>query len=186
MSRAAAGERAVVVGAGPIGIGAYLGLRALGVEDVVVIEPAQERRAAVAAVGAETVLDPNEVDVTTAVLDRTRGGGVSVVIDAAGAPAGFESALPMLGAGGRLVIVAAFMDPVAFHPLYVFQREIEILHSFAYCNDFEAVLAHLAEGRYPSDAWVEVVPAQQLHEAYGRLERREAMKVLVDVGAGLA
>ena len=185
MSRAAAGEQAVVVGAGPIGIGVYLGLRASGVEDVVVIEPAPERRAAVATVGAETVLDPQAVDVTEAVLDRTRGSGVSVVIDAAGVPSGFESALPMLAAGGRLVIVAAFMDPVAFHPLHVFQREVEILHSFAYCHDFEPVLAHLANGRYPNDGWVEVVPAQLLHETYLRLEKREAIKVLVDVGAGL-
>lgn len=183
-SRAGAGDRAVVLGAGPIGIGAYFGLRASGVEEIAVIEPSRERRAAVATLGADFVLDPGAVDVTAAVLDRTAGAGVSVVIDSAGVPSAFDAALPMLGPGGRLVIVAAFMDPVAFHPLHVFQREVEIVHSFAYEHDFEPVLGHLAAGRYVTDGWVDVLPVARLADAYARLGARDAIKVLIDVGAG--
>jgi (R,R)-butanediol dehydrogenase/meso-butanediol dehydrogenase/diacetyl reductase len=180
-SRVVPGEVAVVFGAGPIGIGAVLALRASGVDDVIVVEPAAARRTAIEAVGGAEVLDPEVVDVSAALLELSGARGVSVVIDAAGVPSSFDAALSALKAAGRLVIVAAFMEPVSFHPLSVFEREIEILHSFAYCNDFEPVLRLLADGRYATADWVDVVGAGRLLEAYDRLKHRSAIKVLVDV-----
>ena len=79
-------------GAGPIGIGAFLGLRALGVDDVIVVEPAAERREAVARLGAEQPIDPTGTDPVGEVLERTSGAGARVVIDAAGVPASFRDA----------------------------------------------------------------------------------------------
>ena len=45
---------------GPIGIGVLLGLRAKGIDDVVVVEPSAKRREAIAALGATDVLDPDD------------------------------------------------------------------------------------------------------------------------------
>jgi (R,R)-butanediol dehydrogenase/meso-butanediol dehydrogenase/diacetyl reductase len=177
------GDRAVVFGAGPIGIGAFLGLRALGVEDVVVVEPAAERREAVGWLGAETRLDPTTSDVAGELAERWAGSGAGVVIDAAGVPASFDGALAVAGPRGRVVTVAAYMAPVSYNPTDLMMREIEIISSFAYCGEFGPVIAHMAAGRYPTEGWVERLPFKDQNLAYERLHRGEAIKLLVDLPA---
>ncbi len=176
------GDRAVVFGAGPIGIGAFLGLRALGVDDVVVVEPAAERAAAIRRIGAGTVLDPAAGDVVGEILEHT-SGGARVVIDAAGVGASFRDALAVAGTRARIVTVAAYMEPVVYNPTDLMMREIEIVSSFAYCGDFEPVVAHMAAGRYPTDGWVERLPFEAHESAYERLHQGTAIKLLVDVNS---
>lgn len=175
------GDRAVVLGAGPIGIGAYLGLRADGVEQVIVVEPSPARRAAVAAVGASEVIDPTDGGAADQVMALTAGVGASLVIDAAGTQGSLDDGLAMVSPLGRIVLVAAFAHPVEFDPMVVLQREVRIDLSFAYRGTFERVLAHMAAGKYPTEPWVSHVPFADLIDAYGRLHRREAVKLLVDL-----
>ena len=175
------GDAAVVFGAGPIGIGAFLALRALGVDDVTMVEPAVERRAAVAALGAERVLDPATTDVVADVREHTGGAGARVVIDAAGVPASFTAALGVAAPRGRVVTVAAYMEPVPYNPTEVMMREREIVSSFSYNGEFDAVIEHMAAGRYPTDGWVERVPFDDQLSAYDRLHRGEAIKLMIDL-----
>jgi len=183
LARPAPGGCAAVLGAGPIGIGCLLALRALGVDDVVVSEPVAGRRAVAAALGAALVLDPTASDVAAAVREHTRGAGVCVAIDAAGFAASFRTALAIAGRRGRLVTLAAYTEPVAYDPNDAMMRELEIVSSFSTCGEFRAVLEHMRAGRYPLDGWVERVPFERQLDAYDRLHRGAAMKVLVDVGA---
>jgi (R,R)-butanediol dehydrogenase/meso-butanediol dehydrogenase/diacetyl reductase len=175
------GDRAVVLGAGPIGIGVYLGLKADGVEQVIVVEPAPERRVAVTAVGAETVIDPSEGGAVESIMELTGGAGATLVIDAAGTQGSFDMSLTVAAPQGRIMQVAAFAHPVEFNPLVILQREVRIDQSFAYQGTFARVLAHMAAGRYPSGPWVSHVPFDDLIDAYGQLQRREAVKLLVDL-----
>ena len=174
-------DAAVVFGGGPIGIGAFLALRALGVDDVTVVEPAAERRAAVAALGAERVLDPTATDVVSDVREHTGGAGARVVIDAAGVPASFTAALGVAAPRGRVVTVAAYMEPVSYNPTDVMMRELEIVSSFSYNGEFDAVIEHMAAGRYPTEGWVERVPFDDQLSAYDRLHRGEAIKLMIDL-----
>jgi (R,R)-butanediol dehydrogenase/meso-butanediol dehydrogenase/diacetyl reductase len=180
-SRPEPGRPAVVFGAGPIGIGCFLGLRAEGVEDVIVVEPAEDRRAAASTVGAETVLDPAATDVVAHVLEHTRGAGVPVAIDAAGVEAAFRSALRVTGRRGRLVPVAAYLEPFAFNPSDAMLDEIEIIASFSYNDEFPVVLGHLASGRYPTEPWVEHVAFDAHTDAYPRMRAGTIIKAMVDV-----
>jgi (R,R)-butanediol dehydrogenase/meso-butanediol dehydrogenase/diacetyl reductase len=175
------GDAAVVFGGGPIGIGAYLALGALGVDDVTVVEPAAERRAAVGALGAARVLDPAATDVVAEVRDRTKGAGARVVVDAAGVPASFTAALGVASTKARVVTVAAYMEPVTYNPTDVMMRELEIVSSFSYNGEFDAVIEHMAAGRYPTDGWVERVPFDEQLTAYDRLHRGEAIKLMIDL-----
>lgn len=172
---------AVVFGAGPIGIGAYLALRALGVDDVTVVEPAAARRSAVAGLGAESVLDPTATDVVGEVRERTGGAGARVVIDAAGTAGSYASSLGVAATRGRVVTLAAYVEPVTYNPTEVMMRELEIVSSFSYNGEFDAVIDHMAAGRYPIDGWVERVPWAEQLSAYPRLHDGEAIKLLVDL-----
>ncbi len=180
-SRPEPGRPAVVFGAGPIGIGCFLGLRAMGIDEVIVVEPAPDRRAAALVVGADVVLDPSTTDVVAHVLEHTLGAGVPVSIDAAGAEAAFRTALRVTGRRGRLVPVAAYVEPFPFNPSEAMLYEIEIVASFSYNDEFETVLGHLAAGRYPTDAWVEHVPFETHTDAYDRMRAGSIIKAMVDV-----
>ncbi len=175
------GLAAVVLGAGPIGIGSFLALRALGVDNVTMVEPAPQRRAAVSALGAAAVLDPTATDVVGAIREATHGAGVPVVIDAAGTRASFATGLGVAGRKGRFVTVAAYMEPVTYNPTDVLMREVEIVSSFAYAGEFAAVIEHMAAGRYPAEGWIEHVPFEEHFTAYDRLHRGEAIKLMVDL-----
>lgn len=106
-----AGDTAMVFGAGPIGIGIWFALRGLGVEDITVVEPAEVRRDAIAALGASDVIDPRGTDPSEHIMGRTDGRGADAAFDAAGVQPAVEAALRCLGAHRGLVAVAIYEEP---------------------------------------------------------------------------
>lgn len=46
---------------------------------------------------------------------------------------------------------------------------------------FDAVIDHMAAGRYPIDGWVERVPWEDQLSTYPRLDDGEAIKLLIDL-----
>ena len=179
-----AGMRAVVYGAGPIGIGVLLGLHSLGVDDVVVVEPSAARREAIAALGATDVLDPRSDDVPGAVMAHTGGRGADVAFECAGVKASFTSALGVLGPRGRLSVVAVYEDAFEWNPTQLMFNEVQMSGSLGYeAGVYETVIDLMARGAYPTTGWVEHIPWSALvDEGFGQLRRGERMKVMVDVG----
>jgi (R,R)-butanediol dehydrogenase/meso-butanediol dehydrogenase/diacetyl reductase len=181
------GGSAVVLGAGPVGLAAALDIVARGVERLVVSEPAPARRAAtskvLAAVGAAgaVVLDPARDDLAEAVAEVTGGEGADAVLDAAGAPAAFEAGLTAVRPGGRVVVVATYLQPVSFHPLTTVLGEIDLLGSIAYRDDFPPVIDLVADGRFPIDGWVERIPLAGVSDGFATLEAGSGIKLLVQV-----
>lgn len=178
------GQTGVVHGAGPIGIGAYLGLRAEGIDDVIVVEPSPTRRAAVEALGAPVVLDPTTGDAAEAILSHTGGRGADAQIDCAGVPASLKTAIASTAAHGRIITVAVFAEAVDFNPNDILFREVVITPSMAYKDDYPRVLEHMAAGRYPMDGWVTHIGIDDLVEnGIEVLRDQKAMKIMVDVGS---
>ncbi len=85
-------SRALIYGAGPIGIGLWFALRGMGLTEIDVVEPSSTRRTSIEALGART-LDPTAVDVPELIADRTNGDGADAAFDAAGVTPAVESAL---------------------------------------------------------------------------------------------
>ncbi|KAJ9616089.1 hypothetical protein H2204_014130, partial [Knufia peltigerae] len=87
------GTQAIVMGAGPIGLGVIQCLRARGAETIVVVEMAEERRNFARHFGATHLIDPTREDVVRAAKEICGGGqGPHVALDAAGVPASIKSA----------------------------------------------------------------------------------------------
>jgi len=180
---AQAGQTAVVHGAGPIGIGALLALRAQNV-DVIVVEPSPVRRDSAVALGAVHAIDPSAVDVVTAIRQLTGGLGATVAIEAAGAPASLQTALATTAIQGTVVVVAVHERPVELPPLSLLAGELTITGSVAYCNDFPAVIESMATGAYPVDPWVSTISLDDLVDfGFPALRDGDAVKILVDLGA---
>lgn len=183
-SGARAGQRALVLGAGPIGALAVVALRARGVDDVTCAEPGERRRALARAVGATAACHPAGLEVpTVAEPGRVVDGAVDVVLECSGARAAMEAGLAQLVRGGTLVLVGAGIDPPRFDPNRILLNELLVTGAFNYdAGGFEEALALLASGVVPVDELLEpeVVRLEGLLDAMvGLAGGRLAGKVLV-------
>ncbi|MFK4762101.1 2,3-butanediol dehydrogenase [Microbacterium sp. ZW T5_45] len=174
-----AGGSALIAGAGPIGIGVWFALKARGVENVLVSEPSADRRAIIAALGAE-VVDPVNEDLSAAVSAISGGDGVDVAFDAAGAGPAVTSALASLVPGGRVVVVAIHERPMQFLPTQLVMAETDIAGALAYLpEDFDAVIEAMSRGAYDTTGWVEEMPLEGVVDAIHMLRGGAGAKILV-------
>ena len=109
---AAEGQIAVVGGAGPIGLLVSAVLKAKGLTTIV-SEVSQARRAkALESGAADVVIDPTTENLGEVVSEQTSGAMADLAFDAAGAPAVVGQLLDVLGATGRLQVLAIHGAPV--------------------------------------------------------------------------
>jgi (R,R)-butanediol dehydrogenase/meso-butanediol dehydrogenase/diacetyl reductase len=180
------GESAVVLGAGPIGIGTYLALRGQGISDVTVIEPSPVRRQAIQKLGATSVIDPQETDPVEYVKAHTGGVGAAAVYETAGVDVSLAAAVDMVAAMRRVVTIAICDHALPVNTNTLVFTEAMIVGSLAYtAEDFAAVLDLMARGHYVTDGWVEHIGLHEVvDEGFAALRAQKKMKVLVDVGNG--
>jgi len=181
-SEIVAGQRAVVIGGGPIGVLIATVARSFGAE-VVVIELDAGRRAQIEALGLAT-LDPRATDQVAWVESWTHGAGADVVFEVSGAAAAVLGATALAKVRGTLVVVAIHPTPREIDLQRVFWRELTIKGARVYQRtDFERAVELLADGTIPADALItRAVPLSATQEALEELESGRAMKILVDVG----
>lgn len=103
------GEKAVVVGGGPVGILIALVARAAGA-DVRVVEPSPHRRRLAEELGLAT-WDPATDDMAGPVRQWTGDAGADVAFEVSGAQGGVDTAVEVLGVRGRLCLVAIHPRP---------------------------------------------------------------------------
>ncbi|BBY74364.1 putative zinc-containing alcohol dehydrogenase [Mycolicibacterium parafortuitum] len=97
------GSALAVFGAGAVGLAAVLAALAAGVEAVLVVEPAPQRRALAERLGVAKALAPGE-DVVPVIREMT-GGGVDYAFDTTGRPEVLADAVAGLAVGGTAVAV---------------------------------------------------------------------------------
>jgi 2-desacetyl-2-hydroxyethyl bacteriochlorophyllide A dehydrogenase len=175
------GDRAVVIGAGPIGVLIATVATAFGAE-VVVAEIDGKRRAAAEQMGLRTI-DPAAVDQVAWVEEWTGGAGADVVFEVSGAAAAVLGATALAKVRGTLVVVAIHSQPRPIDLHRVFWRELRILGARVYeRRDFERAVELVAAGDIPADRLItRVLPLAETASAFEVLEAGEAMKLLVEV-----
>lgn len=178
------GDKVVVIGGGPIGLLIASVARHLGAE-VVVIELAPARRAQIAELGFET-LDPRVTSQDAWVERWTGGAGADVVFEVSGAAAAVLGATSLAKVRGTVVVVAIHPTPRPIDLQRVFWRELRLLGARVYeRRDFDTAVGLLAEGAIPTELLItKIVPLSQVQSAFDDLEQGNALKILVDVGAG--
>jgi (R,R)-butanediol dehydrogenase/meso-butanediol dehydrogenase/diacetyl reductase len=179
-----AGEKAVVIGGGPIGVLIASVAREFGGE-VVVVELDPTRRQAVADLGFE-VLDPTTTDQVRWVTEWSGGAGADVVFEVSGAAGAVLGAPELAKVRGRLVIVAIHPVPRPINLQRVFWRELTIIGTRVYeRQDYETAVELLDRGAMPADRLItRIVPLAETASAFDDLAGGRAMKILVDCQAG--
>jgi (R,R)-butanediol dehydrogenase/meso-butanediol dehydrogenase/diacetyl reductase len=178
------GDLVAVHGAGPIGLGTILALRAGGLRSVVA-DPSPTRRAAATRLGADHVLDPTADDVADAVRDLTGGLGAAGAIDAAGAPSAVQAALRSTRPDGTVVLVGHHAQPIALRSGSLIFSEVKVTGSHIYDqSDIRAVIGAMVTGGYPIEGWTSTIALEGVvDEGLVPLREQGVNKVLVRPGA---
>jgi len=176
------GDRAVVLGGGPIGLLIATVARHAGAE-VLVSEVDPGRRERIASLGF-AVVDPTSADVALEVDRWTHGVGADVVFEVSGAAAAVRQSTALAKVRGTIVVVAIHAAPREVDLQRVFWRELRLLGARVYRrSDFERAVTLLRDGVVPADALITaVVPLAETARAVAELSSGSAMKVLVEVG----
>jgi 2-desacetyl-2-hydroxyethyl bacteriochlorophyllide A dehydrogenase len=176
------GQRVLVTGAGPIGLLAIAALRAQGIDDVVVSEPASSRRERAFAVGASSAITPADLEIPAMPMDLI-DDPYDAVLECSGRVDAMEAGLTQLRRGGRLVLVGTGMHAPRLDNNRILLNELVITGAYNYDGGgFASALRLLGSGRLPTDLLIEPddVPLAGLQDAIQKLANAElAGKVLV-------
>lgn len=185
------GDKVVIYGAGPIGLCVLAGLKARGVEQVLVVDPSSLRRSLALQMGASAAHDPREGSSPAFVaghfgaLDlrytREPVAQADIAFDCAGVGSVSGEALHSLAQKGRYVIVADPHDGTLPNARLVMLHELTILGVLAYEDEFLEAIALLDSGKVDLSPLVSHrFPLDRLGDAFAaQMDADTAVKVLV-------
>jgi threonine dehydrogenase-like Zn-dependent dehydrogenase len=110
------GDAVAVFAQGPIGLCAAVGARLSGATQIFTVDRLSERLTVSRELGADQVINFEEQDPVSAIMDATLGRGVDVAIEALGTQATFESCLRVLRPGGVLSSLGVYSGKLTLPP----------------------------------------------------------------------
>jgi 2-desacetyl-2-hydroxyethyl bacteriochlorophyllide A dehydrogenase len=188
-SGAKAGDRVVVMGAGPIGLGIVFALARRGVSEIAVVDMADSRLERARALGANVTINPARDDVFAALCAAHGAGevfgwpvaGAGIWFEVTGVGSVLQSLVSMAPFHARLVIVAVHHEPVAVNFQIALAKELSFEMSLAYPDEFPDVIAALCDPATDLEPMVShTYPLSSFDEAFAMArDKQNACKVLV-------
>jgi threonine dehydrogenase-like Zn-dependent dehydrogenase len=181
-ARLRAGERCLILGAGPIGLVTLLWARFAGASTIVVSEMVESRRAKALEMGADAAVHP-QLRNPAAVMQELAGAPPDVVFECIGSRGTLLEAVSYARRAGRVVVLGACMQDDVFRPMDALGRELDILFSLGLePGEIETAIAMLAAGRVSTTAMItHTITLEQLPGAFAALSRpSNQTKVMVE------
>ena len=182
LSRLQAGEDALVIGGGPIGVLVAMVARDAGGK-VVISEVNPHRLAIAEKLGFETI-NPMEKNLAEAINGRTGGKGADVVFEVSGTQPGVDAMTDCAATRGRIVMVAIHAKKPEVDMFRFFWRELELVGVRVYeKEDYEKAIAIIANGGVDADTVItDVSPLSDIQSAFESLDSSPtALKSLIKV-----
>jgi len=144
-------DTVLVIGGGPIGLGAALFAKLAGAAKVAIIDRDGERSRSTAAIaGIDSV--PLDDGLDRSLSNYTSGNGFDVVFDATGNQASMQRGFDFVAHGGRYVLVSVVKDQITFSDPDFHRRELTLFGSRnATSEDFSRVISAIRDGKVPLD-----------------------------------
>jgi (R,R)-butanediol dehydrogenase/meso-butanediol dehydrogenase/diacetyl reductase len=181
LAEPAPGATALVLGLGTIGLQVVQALRARGVQRVIGMDLSPLRLEAAREIGAQALDGAAGVEAVLAEALKD-GDEIDVVFECSGVPALAAAAIDHVCAGGTIVVLALFDDPVTFNPTTLVQKEIRLQGSIAYTgDDFADAIALVRSGQARAEPLItQRHGLDDIAEAFAvQLEKDRSIKVLV-------
>lgn len=179
--RVKAGEVAVVLGGGPIGLLVALAAKELGAD--VVISEVNETRVALAEELGFTVVNPIKTDLVEFVTEKTGGALADVVFEVAGVQPALDVMTQVAGIRGRIVMVAIHGEPKEINLFNFFWKELELLGARVYeGDDYEKAIALISAGELPFERLIsQVEPLENIQKLFETIDSNPSgMKYLLN------
>jgi 2-desacetyl-2-hydroxyethyl bacteriochlorophyllide A dehydrogenase len=180
------GATALVLGLGTIGQQVAQTLHARGARRVIGVDVSALRLDAAGQLGSETA------DASAGLQQALgpmlgEGEEIDLVFECSGVPAVAAEALEQIRAGGTIVVLALYDDPVTFNPTVLVQKEIRMQGSIAYTGeDFSEAVALVHSGQVQAAPLItQRHQLDQIAQAFDvQLDKDRSLKVLVTPAGG--
>ena len=169
------GDRVVVLGGGPIGLGLAMTARIAGAESITVVEPSDTRRALAEDLGFAT-----SAGVESYCAEHA-GNLATVTFDAAAHPSVAAALAAATTEGGRVVLAGVYGVPAALDLQQVTFKELTLIGTRVYSpDDLRTATQLIVRGVVdPSPLLTKTVPLADATEAIADLRAGTEVKVLV-------
>lgn len=142
------GQRAVVMGAGCIGLVSMMALKASGVSEVYVVDIMEKRLDKALELGATGVINGAKEDVLEKVNELTDGAGMDLVIETAGTEITTRQAIHMAKKGSNIVLVGYSKSGEMTLPMsLVLDKELTFKTVFRYRHIYPMAIDAVAAGK---------------------------------------
>jgi len=174
-----------VTGCGTVGLGALASVVSRGAT-AIAIDLDDDKLALAKQIGAQHVINSRIASPHERLQDITNGLGPDVIIEAAGTPATYQLAVEEVAHTGRVVYIGWLKEAVSFETSLFVHKELDILGSRNYIDEFPSVIDFLSKGNFPVEA---VISATVALESAGEALREWSQspqsftKILVDMDA---
>ncbi len=139
------GDRALVIGAGPIGLLTIAALKLAGAARVWVVEPVAHRREMALAMGADAAIDPQAADPVAEILKDTAQRGADSAFDCAATGDSVNQAIAAVRSCGRVILTGIHSArEVPFHVHDMRRKEIALFSVRRSNHESELALSLLA------------------------------------------
>jgi len=173
--------KALVIGAGPVGLSVLVALRMAGSEDIAVVAKHQVGKDAAHALGASAVIDSATEDLLHEVT-QVFSSPPQLVIECVGKSETVLQAMEIAEKEGTVVVVGNCFEEVSLHPITWILKEINIKGSDGTTRDgFLAAIDWLANRKVDATAFItKTITLEELPQTMDTLSRqKDDIKVVV-------
>jgi S-(hydroxymethyl)glutathione dehydrogenase/alcohol dehydrogenase len=187
-ARIRAGQSALVLGLGGIGLSAVLGARLAGASQIIAVDVSPDKEKFALAAGATHFL-VSDPALAKQIRRLTDGRGVDHALECVGSPATIRAAWSSVRRGGQCTIVGVGRrdQEVVFNPLELFHFSRTITSSIYGASDPDRDIPFLAErvraGEFDLASLVtHRIPLAGVPEAFERMQAGQGVRSLIELG----
>lgn len=176
-----AGETAVVLGGGPIGMLVAMVAKEAGAQ-VIISEVNEARITKAKSLGFDAV-NPMNVDLVQYVKDKTEGRLADVVFEVAGVQPALDIMTEVAGIRGRILMVAIHGQKKEVDLFKFFWKELKLIGARVYeKEDYEKSIALITANELPFEEMItDVQPLTNIQQVFESIDQNpDGMKVLMD------
>ena len=178
----AAGDTAVVVGAGMIGLLVVQALKAAGCGKVIAVDLDEEKLSLAKDLGVEICINPNHTDAVQSIQEATGGDGADIAMEVVGATHTVQTAIESTRKGGSVTLIGNLASKVDFPLQSVVTRELTIYGTCGSNGEYLECIDLLSRGVIKVDPLISAkATLDEGPEWFDRLYATEAglMKVIL-------
>ena len=181
MSGLVAGETAVILGGGPIGLLVALVAKQVGAN--VIVSEVNEKRIAKAKELGLNAVSPLKIDLVEYVKEQTEGRRADVVFEVAGVQPALDIMCEVAGIRGRILMVAIHGVKKEVDLFKFFWKELKLIGARVYeKEDYEKSIALITANELPFEQMItDVQPLSNIQQVFENIDKNpDGMKVLMD------